>query len=301
MYLRSMASRWLNESFDGYDQGAGAFVAGSLRGRLGIADNSPSVSGEVLRRRTLHYPVDASLPDSRTIRHPASGDVYLVGQTRSNTDRNQTYDKAAICHLVDDGNQDGSSGVATIRRRGPTGPSEDPGWLVENVAGKYYSNLVYSTSQSEPDLKQHNVETFFMYLPLTANAAKYDFVELQGNIYRIADLHFDSGFLVAGLDKEEDYRVDLVVEVSDSRTYDESLSRYVDSKKDFNVTMLLDSHQDFNAWNSESSDYMSLSVDVDHIGFRPKAGMVIKYEGRSRTIHHVQFHRGERQYQIRCR
>lgn len=301
MFLGSIAERWVNEPLDVYDEATETFVPAAFTGRISLTDRFLSNFNRPLRRRMLHYSPTSEIPASYTIRHPDTGDVYLIGQRREDTDKGIDYHAMAVCHMVTDEGPNSSAGLATLTRKAPQGPAEDPGWLVEQVVGRYYIDLEFRTSLNEADLHQQRMESFVMWIHKNADIETYDFVELHNRIYRVTDVYPDSGFQMARIDQEEDYRVDLVVKVGESKRYDEELMRYVTDPVSYNVTMLLDSDQNFGSWMSDSQDYMDLSVQEDHIGFRPEPGMVIEYQGRERTIRHVHYYRGERQYKIRCR
>lgn len=301
MYLGKIAERWVNEPLDVFDEDTQTFVPAAFTGRISLTDRFLSNFNRPLRRRMLFYSPSSTIPPSYTIRHPDTLDVYLIGQRREDTNRGNDYHAMAVCHMVTDEGPNSSAGLATLTRKVPQGPADDPGWLVETEVGRHYIDIEFRSSLNDSDLHQQRMESFVMWINKGADIQNYDFVELHDRIYRVTDVYPDSGFLMARINHEGDYRVNLVVRVSDSTSYDHDLERYVSTPVDYNVTMLLDSNQDFGSWVSDSQDYMDLSVRDDHIGFPPEPGMVIKYQGRSRTIEHVHYYRGERQYKIRCR
>ena len=300
MYLGKIAERWVNEPLDVYDEATSSFLPAAFTGRLSLTDRFLSNFNRPLRRRMLHYSPKSSIPDSYTIRHPDTGDVYIIGQRREDTNKGIDYHAMAVCHLVTDEGPNSSAGLGTIWRKEPTGPADDPGWLIEHQAAQHFMDIEFRSSLNEADLHQQRIESFVMWMPKHADLQKYDFVELHGHRYRVTDTYPDSGFLMARIDREEDYRIDLVVVVKDSKTYDKDLMRYVAADREYNVTMLLDSDNDYGAWVSDSNDYIDLSVEESHIGFAPEPGMVIRYDGRDRTVRSVRHYRGEREYKLRC-
>lgn len=301
MYLGKIAERWVNEPLDVYDEASETFTPAAFTGRISLTDRFLSNFNRPLRRRMLHYSPTAEIPGSYTIRHPDTGDVYIIGQRREDTNRGIDYHAMAVCHLVTDEGPNSSAGLATLTRKVPQGPADDPGWLVETQAGRHFIDIEFRSSLNDADLHQQRVESFVMWMQKNADLRKYDFVELHGHTYRVTDVYPDSGFLMARIDQEEDYRVDLVVKVQGSKVYDKDLMRYTTQDRSYNVTMLLDSDHDFGSWVADSSDYLDLSVQEEHIGFTPEPGMVIEYDGRERTVRQVQHYRGERQYKLRCR
>lgn len=301
MHLGAIAERWVNEPLEAFNEETLEFEDCEFRGRISLVDRFLSNFNRPLRRRMLHYSPSAQLPKSLTFRHPDTGQVYLIGQRRDDSDSGEDYHALAVCHLVTDEGKGSSAGLAKVYRKAPTGPDDDPGWLVEDLVAHHWADLEFRTSLNDPDLAQTRLESFFMWMPRHAELEKMDFLELKDVRYRVTDVYSDSGFMMARVDREDDYRVDLVVRVGQERVYDRELMRYVDVPKSYNVTMLLDAEHDFGSWVDDSQDYVSLAVDERHIGFRPEPGMVIELQGRDRTIRYVQYYRGERQFKLRCR
>lgn len=301
MHLGAIAERWANEPLEAFNETTLEFEPAEFEGRISLVDRFLSNFNRPLRRRMLHYSPSAKLPGSYTFRHTDTGHVYLIGQRRDDSDSGEGYHALAVCHLVTDEGAGSSSGLAKVFRKEPVGPADDPGWLVEGQVANHWADLEFRTSLNDPDLAQTRLESFFMWMPRHATLEKMDFIELKGERYRVTDRYSDSGFMMARVDREDDYRVDLVVRVGQERVYDRELMRYVDVPQRFNVTMLLDAEHDFGSWVDDSQDYLTLAVDERHIGFRPEPGMIIEHEGRDRTVRYVHHYRGERQYKLRCR
>lgn len=301
MYLGKIAERWVNEPLDVYDEASETFVSAAFTGRISLTDRFLSNFNRPLRRRMLHYSPDTEIPASYTIRHPDTGDVYLIGQRREDTNKGTDYHAMAVCHMVTDEGPNSSAGLATITRKVPQGPADDPDWLVETEVGRHFIDIEFRSSLNDADLHQSRIEAFVMWIGKHVDLRDYDFMQLHGHEYRVTDVYPDSGFLMARINQEGDYRVDLVVEVGEERVYDEEQMRWTTVPHRYNVTMLLDSNQDFGSWVSDSEDYIDLSVQEDHIGFKPEPGMVIEYQGRKRTIRQSHYYRGERQYKLRAR
>lgn len=301
MYLGALAERWVNEPMEAFDEDTLTFVASPIVARVSLVDRFLSNFNRPLRRRMLHHAPDAALPASRTLRVVATQEVYLVGQRREDSDIGSQYHALSVCHLVTDEGPNSSAGLATVRRNAPVGPANNPGWLVESVIGSHYVDIEFRTSLNEQDLEQERRESFIMWLPRDSDLRPHDFVDLHNRSYRVTDVYPDSGFMMARIDEEEDYLVDLVIKVNDGTVYDPNLRKYVATPQAYNVSGLLTSVNDFGAWVSDSEDYISLAINEDHIGFRPKSGMVIQYDGVERTVHFVHYSRGERQYKLRVR
>lgn len=301
MNLGKVAERWVNEPLEGYDEENDQFYPLEARGRVSLTDRFLSNFNRPLRRRMLHYSPGAELPESCTFRLSSTQDVYLVGQTRTDSDAGSSYHSMAVCHLVTDEGEGSSAGKVELYRYLPEGPEEDPGWLKENFVARHFADLEFRASLNESDLPEERIESFIAWLPRHAELEVHDFLRFKGVDHRITDVYSDSGFMMCRLDREAAYFVDLVFHVKGDVRYDKDLMRYVSDEADYNVTGRLTSSYDYAAWVTDSDSYVNFVIDDRHIGFEPKTGMEITYKGVKRTIRYTHYHRGERQYQLRVR
>lgn len=301
MFLEEQSNRWVSESVQGYDPVTNTFSPLAFPVRVSITDQFLSNFNRPLRRRMLYYPLGSPLPESLTIKLDSTGDVYLIGQAREDSYSTGAYNEMAVGHLVTDEGVGSSSGLATQHRYTTDGPVDDPGWATEKQIGQTYMDLEFRSSLNEADLTETRTESFVAFFPRTLEAVVHDTFRLKGKEYRVTDVYPDSGFLMARLNEEPNYYVDLVIKTQGERNYDETQLRWVTTTRDYNVTAYLTSDHDYLTWTSDSDDTLNLSIDERHIGFRPKAGMEVVWEKRVRTIRHVHYYRGERQYKLRCR
>lgn len=301
MFLGSLAERWVNEPVEAFDEATGQFVPHDMLVRVSLVDRFLSNFNRPLRRRMLHYKMDAQMPPSATLKVVATGEVYIIGQSRADSDKSDAYHKMSLAHLVTDEGPNSSAGLAQVYRWSPDGPSDDPGWLTKKHIGQHYCDTEFRTSLNEADLMDERIEAFLFFMQQNADVQVHDQLTLHGKEYRVTDTFADSGLLQMRADREANYFVDFVITVKDGTRYDQSLMKYVADERSYNVTGLMSSENDYTTWSTDSDDYVKLSVNEDHIGFKPEAGMEVEWDGRKRTIRHVAFYRGERQYKLRCR
>lgn len=302
MFLGLVAQRKLVESFDAWDEATQAFVPGAFVGRIEIADRFLSNFNKPLRRRMLFTAPDVVFPASRTFRHSGTGDVYLVGQSRQDATAagGNPHIMLTVCHLVTE-EPNGSSGLATIYRKAPAGPSSEPGWLVDAELAKAFMDIEFRTSASEPETFEVRVQNFFGFLPRHIECQPWDFIELQGKRFRVVDAFSDSGLAGLRVDQEEDPRINFVLRRKGSRTYNRLTHEYGAVDTVHNVTGYLVREKEFPAWSSDATPYLDVVIERSHIGFQPAPDdMSLVYEGRSRVIRHVSLQAGERQYLLRC-
>lgn len=301
MFLTEIAHRRIDEPMQAWDEAAQAFVPNAFMGRIDLTDRFLSNFNKPLRRRMMFMAPDTPLPDSRVFRHPGTGEVYIAGQRRGDALSGQHYLDLVVCQLVTD-TPNGSSGLATLYRKAPAGPANDPGWLVEQRLGTAFVDMEFRTSANEPDMYETKIENYFCYLPQHWLLRPWDFVELHGTRYRVVDTFADSGLAGTRVDLEPDTRIDFKLHTQGERVYDRTTHTWVQSPGEFNVTGILVKYHDFSTWVNESEPYIDVSIEADHIGVRPVPNtMQLEFEGVRRTIAQVSTQPGERQYRLRCR
>lgn len=301
MFLGNIAERWVNEPLEAFDYSLDEFVPSDFVARISLTDRFLSNFNRPLRRRMLHYKPDALVPVSRVVRAPATGDVYLVGQARRDSDNSKAYHQMSVAHLVTDEGDNGSSGKAEIARHVTSGTEEDPGWATLQHIENAWCDIEFRTSLNEADLVDERIQAFIAWFSMACGLRVHDTIYLHGQEYTVTDTYPDSGLLMARIDRQPAFYVNTVFRVSQGTRYDQTLRRYVADSRDYQVTARLTAGHDYTTWSTESDDFILLAVNEDHIGFRPEAGMEVVYDGRVRTIRQVSYYRGERQYKIRCR
>lgn len=301
MHLDKQALRFAQETFEAFDEATLTFVPTSVSGRVSLVDRFQSIYNKPLRRRSLNHSPDVVFPDSLTIRSKITGEVYLIGQRRGDARPDLGhYHDLTVLHLVTDEGENSSAGLATLHRKVPKGPPDDPGWLEEEVVGHHYVDLEFRTSSDETDAYDISIMGFTAHFHKNAELQRQDFVELHGRFFRVVDHYPDSGFYLARMDEEPDTRVNLVAHRQDVQRYDQDLMRYVTDTVSYNVTGEVVTNYDIGEWASESQSYVDVVIDRNHIGFTPEAGLVIELDGRQRTVRRVSTQAGEKQYRLRC-
>lgn len=300
MFLHKIAARKITEPMEAWDEATQSFVPDAFVGRVDLTDRFLSNFNKPLRRRMLYTRHGTQFPPSRTFRHPGTQQVYLLGQTRSDALDGKPYVDLTVCHLVTD-EPFGSSGLATIYRKAPTGPADNPGWLVEQELTKAFVDLEFRTSANEAETFEVKVENFFAFLPAHIKCEEWDFLELHGKRYRVVDTFADSGLSGLRVDEELDPRLNFVLHVEGDKAYNRATHQWDLVTAEFNVTGVLTKYRDFALWATDSESYFEVAIDREHIGFRPvPATMSLEIEGRRRVIRQVSTQPGERQYILRC-
>lgn len=269
----------------------------AFSGRIDLTDRFLSNFNKPLRRRMLFTRPDVVLPSSGTFRDPATGQVYLLGQSRQDSLGGTAYNMLTVCHLV----SGLSAGLGKVTSKVVQGAGDDLGWLVDTEVDTYYGDLELRSSGEESSTKGIHVGSHFLTLPGFANLEKYDFFHLNGKSYKVDEPYFDSGFMTARVTEVGDDRLDFTIEWDSGGSYDYDLGTATHSVVSRNVSGIVSSRFDRREdYDKDSTDYLEVFIFQEHVGFDPKPGMRLTLEGRTFDIVWVQEDRRERQWKLRC-
>lgn len=301
MFLKEVALNWTNEPMEAWDQETETWVPDSFVARIDLTDRFLSNFNKPTRRRMLFADNLVTFPESRTFRHPGTKEVYLLGTTRQDALAGNPYLGLTICQLVTE-TPGGTSGYATITRKVPMGPPENPGWLVQTEFAKCFVDTEFLTSNEETDTTDLRIERYTAYLPITVQPREWDFLQLHGVNYRILDTFADSGFFALRMDHEGDYRTDFVLHVAGKRVMDRTTNQYVNTSAQYNVTGTIEKASDVALWATDSEHYITINFDRDHLPFGlalTGQDMWLEFNGVKRAVKSAMTQSGERQYQVR--
>ena len=301
MFLNLIAQKNLQEKFDGYDAETKEFQESSFAGRINLTDRFLSIYNRPTRKRQLFVKPDEPLPDSKVFRHPATGEVYILGSGRQDArydvEEGNPYVMLCMVHLVTE-TANGSSGRAKQFRKLPEGPPDNPGWLVDTEISESYMDVEFRTNSSEAGLYDSKIANFYAWAPLTTEVKQWDFLSLNGINYRVVDHFTDMGMRGLRLDQESDPRVNLIV-TKNTRIYDPEEHAHVNLKTNYNVTGIIPINAELASWSSGTSA-IQVVIEEDHIGFKPLPDMFVTFEGRERRVKSVATQAGEKQYRLTC-
>jgi len=300
VHLNRISQYANDEPMEAFNAVTGSFEPGAFRARILLTDRFLSNFNKPLRRRMLFSAPGTVFPASRTFRHPGTQDVYIIGQSRSDTLAGKDYNQLSVCHLVTD-LDDGSAGLAKLFRRAPVGPAGDPGWLIEEKVTDLFLDLEFRTSANEQESYELKIGNFFGFVSASHRLEEWDFLELHGNRFRVVDVFPDSGMLGLRVDKEPDTRANFTLHVDGARTYNQTTHEFESSKTQWNVTGVAVRDKEFSGWKTATEAYIDIVIDVKNIGFRPEPEVThIEFGGHKRLVKEVSTQAGERQYLLRC-
>lgn len=302
MNLKKAALRSCKEKMEAWDPVTETFIPDAFRARIDLTDRFLSNFNRPTRRRMLFADSEAVFPESRVCRHPGTKDVYMMGVTRKDALGGNPYVGLTILQLVTD-EPGGSAGLATIYRRVPMGPPEDPGWLVNSVFARTWVDTEFLTSNDETYTTDLRIERYVAFLPMPVQPEEWDFLVLHGVEYRVLDTFSDSGFFSLRIDHEKDYRSDFVLSHT-TRVMDRTTRQYVDTVKKYNVTGMLEKVTSVALWATDSEDAKTVYFNADHfpVGIAEKVDqMTISLNGVERQVRAMESQAGSRQFKMRLK
>lgn len=301
MNLKKIAAKHITEPMEAWDPVTETWIPNFFLGRIDLTDRFLSNFNKPTRRRMLFADNAAVFPESLTVRHPGTKDVYLLGTTRKDALGGVDYLGLTILQLVTDV-PGGGAGLATITRKVVQGPPTNPGWLVDTTLAKCYLDTEFLSSTDENGTTDLRIERYNAYLPLNIQPKEWDFITLHGVKYRVLDSFVDSGFFGLRIDHENDYRSDFVLHVAGKRVMNKVTNEYELSLSQFNVTGVMEKAIEAALWVTDTQTYRTVFFEADHLPFgvniRGK-DVWLELNGVRKQVKSVETQAGNRQYTLR--
>ena len=264
MDLAAAATYFCTTSLEAYVPASDTWLDEDLEGNIVPTDRFITIYNRPAHLRQLTYTVGASLPASGILRNPATGEIYLVGQTREDTRGGTVYVGTVLLHLVT-----GYAGAkADLHRKAPVGPGNDPGFIVDSVVTKSYFDVELRSASEVDDQVASSRGEFLMWTAATVPLNPWDFVQINSDWYRVHQVYFDSGFQMARVFKEDDDRENLV--------YKRKTSGYnadtgvAGGYTSYNITGLIDTSDLYRFDDAGiAPNEVDLRVLTGHIGLTP--------------------------------
>lgn len=294
MDLRKVAASFETTKFDAWDESNELFVAESLTGKIRSVDRFLSNFNRPTKRRLLGISPSATIPASNTIRDPSTGEIYFIGELRQDSAKGATYDQVGVLHKT--------TAIATISRRAPVGPGNNPGVLVASEIGKHYAD-VELRSASETDEQEDDFEgSYFLMMPPHADLEEWDEITFDSEVYMIKTPYFDSGFRFARAVKQSDPRKDFTYYFRDTSVAYNTATRVVTAGfTTYSVTGFVRGFEldDIN-YTPLKAGRIKIIVKQSHIGIIPSAEDELLWDGQRYKVKGVSQDFLNNQFQLDC-
>lgn len=294
MNLRKVAASFETTEFDAWDESNELFVAKSLTGKIRSVDRFLSNFNRPTKRRLLGLSPSATIPASNTIRDPSTGEIYFIGELRQDSEQGVAYDQVGVLHKT--------TAIATISRKAPIGPGNDPGVLVASQIGKHYAD-VELRSASETEEQENDFEgNYFLMMPPHVDLEEWDEVTFDSEAYMIKTPYFDSGFRFARAVKREDPRKDFTYYFRDTGVAYNTATRVVtEGFTTYSVTgFSLEFELDDLNYTPLKVGRQKIVIKQSHIGIVPSAEDELLWEGQRYKVKGVSQDFLNAQYQLDC-
>lgn len=304
MHLKRIALKHANEPMEAWNPATESWVPSAFEARIDLTDRFLSNFNRPTRMRMMLHDDQAVLPASRVMRHPGTHDVYIIGTTRKDARKGMPYVGLTLLRLATE-LPGGSAGLATITRKAPAGPVNNPGWLVATPVAKAWIDTEFLSSSEERQATDLRIERYNAFAASTADIRDWDFITLQGKKHRVLDTFADSGLFGLRLDQEEDTRQDFVLKVAGSRTMNRTTHEW-DSMPElsFNVTGVIEHENDVAAWVTDTNEVITVYFEADHVPYMMPTltgrEMWLVLNGKRRVVKEMDSQPGRRQWQLRC-
>lgn len=304
MHLKRIALKHANEPMEVWDPATESWISNAFSARIDLTDRFLSNFNRPTRMRMMLHDDQLVIPECRTVRHPGTHDVYILGTTRKDARKGVPYVGLTLMRLATE-LPGGSGGLATVTRKAPQGPASDPGWLVETVVGKVWVDTEFLSSSEERQATDLRVERYNAFAPQTADIKDWDFITLMGEKHRVLDTFADSGLFGLRLDQEQDTRRDFVLTVSGTRTMNRTTHEYDTTPEgSYNVTGVIEHDMEVALWAKDTNEVVTVYFEAANLPYPlpilTGREMWLTLGGKRRVIKEIETQPGQRQWQMRC-
>lgn len=189
-----------------------------IHARVSIVDRFLSNFHKPLQRRMLFTKPEDPLPSTCVMKHAVTGQVYLVGQERYDSDGTSEYERLSVIHVV----SSDSSGYLDVTKYGKLPEDPEDSMLLKPInIGKFHVSFEYQSSRTEKfsDYEQSTRMLFYASARFLKVADELSEFEYNGKVWSIKQVFYDSGF-ASGIVIDTGQRIETYHIVKPVDTYD---------------------------------------------------------------------------------
>ena len=185
-----------------------------VRARLAPVDRFLSNFHKPLQRRMLFTDPAVEFPASGVVRVKATGDVFLVGESRKDSKNDKAFDNLTVLHLV----SSDSSGVAEYFNYRSDLANSLAGNIAKTSEGDFYVSVEYVSTKTAESGDEAYQGKFFVYGPNNLPFHRDGVFTVHDKNYKVVQSFMDSGFSCAIVLQQEDDMVGVIYHAIDSAT-----------------------------------------------------------------------------------
>jgi hypothetical protein len=326
MFLDAIASRNIKETYRGLNTDTGLFDGQKLVARMAPTDRFLSIYNRPTRMRQVFTKPNTKLPASLVVQHSTTKDIYILGtqrqDTKFNVNNGKPYVEITMAHLVTPNGQ-GTSGLFKVYRKllpdlskyddfddmksvdyagrdiYQDGNGKVFGWLEDTKVMDAYGDVEFRTTKAEAGTFDHREGDYYGWFAINARLQDFDKLVLDGRTYFVAMEYSDLGFtgvtLSHRLERYQDFKF-----ITTERTYNSATHEYDTTAVEKEVSGIITDDTEKVAWATGAVSNIQIAINTDHIGFTPKIGEYVKYQGRERKIKSVYLQAAQVQWLVVC-
>lgn len=174
------------------------------RGRLAPVDRFLSNFHKPLQRRMLHTDPKDPLPALGVIKLKATGEIYLVGDSREDSSNDETFDRLNVLHLVSN-NSSGICEYFNYHNDLADPAATSPINIGLTSEGEFYVAVEYISTKTMESGDEAYQGKFFIYGQSTLPFKRDGYFSIHGVNYKVVQALIDSGFSCAiALQQDDD-------------------------------------------------------------------------------------------------
>lgn len=279
MDLARAAAYYSTTTLDAYNFATNQWDLAAFQGAIKAAPESVTINDLTAKKRMLFLAAGVRSPSS-VIRMAASNDIFMVETRQSDIYNDSEYQAVFNLHEV--------TGVATIYRALPIGPTNDPGWAMNSAYATTFADSVFQRLPMDQVTAIRQYGLYILYFPADCPVQDHDSVNLNGVTYFLFETYRSEGLVSARCTSKADVRKNLVYIVVNPSAYNPATLTPGKSEVAYNVTAEVQP-TDFQEIGSDNvvKDSIKVMIDTRWIGVIPKLNDKIVTGGKTYIVKQI--------------
>lgn len=297
MDLKALASYFMDTSFDYWNESTQAWVLAWSVGYMAALDRFQTIYSRPIHLRTFGFPLETTLPASKTIRVNGTSEVYVLGQVRTDHSSGSQYQMLVAGRLC----SGLGGGLAQVHRKVTQGTSPNLGPLVDTTVASHYADTELFATRRDAETDQDFDETYLVVLPAHCATVEDDFIHLGGRTLRVASVYTDSGFVVAKAEETADERVNFTYKSNTVTHTPGSGNRASSGGSDYTTTGIIRNYTVMDGGAGANKITFDVHVKKAHMGYTPDTTGKISYLSKVANVFDVFFDSKQSEWCLKCR
>lgn len=292
MDLFQAAKRFDLLTVEQFDFASNSWTGPRIKAQLKRGDQFLSIYHRPTRKRMLFTSPDQA-PSSPVIRIKRTGEIFMVGALQEDAHADVHYRN--IYALTK------PHARATIIRKIPQGPADNPGWAVPVVVQKTWADVELRSLTEDEDKSVYHHGHVVITTPSNSPLQPHDTIVIGGLLgqeYYVLERYVDSSLVNARAVARGDERIDIVYRQHTGETYDPASGMVLQSYTNRNVTARISPVAEEELKGDIVRDSIKMMVAASFIGIRPRMNDKITYQGHDYKVVKIDHNPLEDEYYV---